>query len=214
MTDTWMDISVPLRTAMVSWPGDPEPILERISEIERGDMVNVTFLRLTAHTGTHMDAPCHFLAGKEGIETFPLEVGVGPARVLQVPRSFSSIPPEFLEDKKIQKGDRILFKTKNSDDRWDLKEFKRDFTGLSASAAQYLVDQGVQLVGIDYLSIGVFDGDGPETHHILLGAKVWILEGLNLADVEEGSYDLICLPLRITGSDGSPARAILKRKES
>jgi arylformamidase len=210
MTDNWVDISVPLRTAMVSWPGDPEPILERIAEIERGDMVNVTFLRLTAHTGTHMDAPCHFLAGREGIETFPLEVGIGPARVLQVPRSFSSIPPEFLEDKNIQKGDRILFRTKNSEDRWDLKEFQRDFTGLSASAAQYLVDRGVQLVGIDYLSIGVFDGDGSETHHILLGAKVWILEGLKLGGIEEGSYELICLPLPINGSDGSPARAILK----
>jgi arylformamidase len=195
---------------MVSWPGDPEPILERIAEIDRGDMVNVTFLRLTAHTGTHMDAPCHFLAGKEGIESFPLEVGIGPARVLQVPLSFSSIPPEFLEDKNIQKGDRILFKTRNSQDRWDLKEFQRGFTGLSASAAQYLVDRGVQLVGIDYLSIGVFDGDGAETHHILLGAKVWILEGLKLGGVEEGAYDLICLPLPIDGSDGSPARAILK----
>lgn len=210
MTDNWIDISVPLRTAMVSWPGDPEPILERISEIERGDTVNVTFLRLTAHTGTHMDAPCHFLAGKEGIETFPLETGIGPARVIQVPLSFSSIPPEFLEDKNIEKGDRILFKTKNSQDRWDLKEFQRGFTGLSASAAQFLVDRGVQLVGIDYLSIGVFDGDGPETHHILLGAKVWILEGLNLGDVDGGVYEFICLPLRIAGADGSPARAILK----
>jgi arylformamidase len=210
MTDKWIDISVPLRTSMVSWPGDPEPILERIAEIERGDIVNITFLRLTAHTGTHMDAPCHFLAGEAGIDTFPLEVGVGPARVLQTPRSFTSIPPEFLEDKKIQKGDRILFKTKNSDERWDLKEFQRGFTGLSAPAARYLVDHGVQLVGIDYLSIGVFDGDGAETHQVLLGSKVWILEGLNLGGVEEGAYDLICLPLRITGSDGSPARAILK----
>jgi len=210
MTDKWIDISVPLRTAMVSWPGDPEPILERISEIERGDMVNVTFLRLTAHTGTHMDAPCHFLAGKEGIETFPLEAGIGPARVIQVPLSFPSIPPEFLEDKNIQEGDRILFKTRNSQDRWDLKDFQRGFTGLSASAAQFLVDRGVQLVGIDYLSIGVFDGDGAETHHILLGGKVWILEGLNLGGVPEGVYDFICLPLRIAGADGSPARAILK----
>jgi arylformamidase len=91
-----------------------------------------------------------------------------------------------------------------------LKEFQRGFTGLSASAAQYLVDCGVQLVGIDYLSIGVFEGDGPETHQILLGAKVWILEGLSLGNITEGLYDLICLPLRIAGSDGSPARAILR----
>ena len=210
MTENWIDISVPLRTSMVSWPGDPEPILERISEIERGDMANVTFLRLTAHTGTHMDAPCHFLAGKEGIDTFPLEVGVGPPAFSRFRSRFQAFRPSFLRTRTFSRGDRILFKTRNSQHRWDLKEFQRGFTGLSASAAQYLVDRGVQLVGIDYLSIGVFEGDGSETHQILLGAKVWILEGLDLGKIEEGVYDLICLPLRIAGSDGSPARAILK----
>ena len=210
MADTWIDISVPLQTGMAHWPDDPEPILERTSEIERGDAANVTFLRISAHTGTHMDGPCHFLPGREGVDTFPLDIAVGRARVIALPNDCLAIDEAELAGQNLRPGERILFKTRNSADRWDYSDFKPDFTALTAKGAQVLADAGVRLVGIDYLSIGLFEKDIIETHRVLLSAGVWILEGLDLRNIEEGEYDLICLPLRIQGSDGAPARAILR----
>lgn len=206
----WIDISVPLHTGMVHWPGDPEPNFGRISEMEAGAEANVTFCRLSAHTGTHMDAPCHFLAGGKSIDLFPLEVGIGPARVIVMPPECAVIGRHELEGKGIKRGDRVLLKTRNSKKRWDNLEFERDYVAINASAAEFLVESGVKLIGVDYLSVGVFEGDGPETHRRLLGAGVWIVEGLNLAHVEEGQYELVCLPLPITGSDGSPARVVIR----
>lgn len=206
----WIDISVPLQTGMVHWPGDPEPNFSRISEIEAGAEANVTFCRLGAHTGTHMDAPCHFIAGARGIETFPLDVAIGPARVIAVPADCTVISRRELERKNISTGERILFKTRNSNKRWDNVEFQRDYVALNASAAEFLVSVGVHLVGVDYLSVGVFEGDGPETHKQLLGAGIWVVEGLDLSPVGEGRYDMVCLPLPIAGSDGSPARVVLR----
>jgi arylformamidase len=205
----WIDVSVPLRTGMAHWPGDPEPNFERICEIEQGEEANVTFCRMSAHTGTHMDAPCHFLAGRSGIDSFPLEVGIGPARVIAVTDS-DVISGSDLQGKGIKAGDRVLLKTLNSGKRWQNLDFQTDFVGIDSSGAKFLAEAGIALVGIDYLSVGVFKGDGRETHTILLQAGIWILEGLNLSEVNEGAYDLICLPLRIEGSDGSPARAILR----
>jgi arylformamidase len=206
----WIDISVPLNTGMVHWPGDPEPNFGRISEIEAGAAANVTFCRMSAHTGTHMDAPCHFLAGANSIDTFPLNVAIGPARVLVLPAECAVIGRRELEGTGIERGERLLLKTRNSTKRWDNLEFQRDYVALDASAAHFLVNAGVTLVGVDYLSVGVFEGDGPETHKTLLGAGVWIVEGLNLSRVEEGRYDLVCLPLPIAGSDGSPARVVIR----
>lgn len=208
--NTWIDISVPLNTGMVHWPGDPEPNFGRISEIEAGAVANVTFCRMSAHTGTHMDAPLHFLAGAESIDTFPLTVAIGPARVVALPEDCKVIGRRELEGKGIERGERLLLKTRNSSKRWDNLEFERDYVALDASAAQFLVSAGVVLVGVDYLSVGVFEGDGPETHKVLLGAGVWVVEGLNLSRVEEGRYDLVCLPLPIAGSDGSPARVVIR----
>lgn len=207
----WIDISVPLHTGMVHWPGDPEPNFTRISEIEAGAQANVTFCRLSAHTGTHMDAPCHFLAGAKSIDKFPLGVGIGRARVLALPTDCAVIGRGELEGKAISRGERLLLKTRNSGARWDNVEFQRDYVALDASAAEFLARAGVTLVGVDYLSVGVFEGDGPETHKTLLGAGIWIVEGLNLSHVGEGNYDLVCLPLPIAGSDGSPARVVVRR---
>jgi arylformamidase len=207
----WIDISVPLTTGMVHWPGDPEPSFERISEIEQGEEVNVTLCRMTAHTGTHMDAPNHFLAGAEGIDRFPLEVAIGRARVIAIASSVRAIGREVLEGQDIRRGERVLLKTRNSERRWDNRDFQRDFAALNASGAAFLRDADVALVGVDYLSVGLFEADGVETHRILLGAGIWIVEGLYLADVEEGEYDMVCLPLRIQGGDGSPARVALRR---
>ncbi len=206
----WIDVSVPLHTGMVHWPGDPEPTFERISEIEQGAEVDVTLCRMTAHTGTHMDAPCHFLRGKCGIDQFPLEVGIGVARVISVPAESRVIGRAELEGKGIRRGERILMKTRNSSKRWDNLDFQPDFVAINRSGAEFLAETGVVLIGVDYLSVGLFAGDGAETHKILLEAGIWIVEGLNLMAVTDGDYELVCLPLRIEGADGSPARVVLR----
>jgi arylformamidase len=206
---TWIDVSVPLASGMVHWPGDPVPTFKRFPEIERGADVNVTLLFMSVHTGTHMDAPRHFLTGGSGIETFPMEVGIGRARVIELP-NVAVIGRAELEGKGIQAGERLLLKTRNSRARWDNREFQPNFVGLDASAAAFLAEARVGLIGIDYLSIGQFEADSMETHRILMGAGIWIIEGLYLAAVAEGEYDMVCLPLRIEGSDGSPARVALR----
>lgn len=206
---SWIDVSVPLRSGMVHWPGDPEPTFERISEIATGADADVTLCRMTAHTGTHMDAPRHFLAGGRGMDEFPLEAGIGPARVIAFPDA-AVIGRAEMESLGIAKGDRVLVKTRNSQARWDDREFQRDFVGLDTGAAAFLAQAGVALIGIDYLSIGRFEADGAETHKTLMRAGIWILEGLNLAGVEEGDYQMVCLPLKIEGCDGAPARVALR----
>lgn len=208
----WIDISVPLTSGMAHWPGDPEPSFQRISDIDQGADANVTLCRMTAHSGTHMDAPCHFLAGREGIEAFPLSVGIGRARVISLP-NVAVIGEHDLAANNIQPGERILIRTRNSNQRWDNKEFQPDFIAINASGAQYLVDRGVALVGVDYLSVGAYNGDIVETHRIILGGGIWILEGLKLTAIPDGEYDMICLPIKIQGSDGAPARVVLRTVE-
>ncbi len=205
----WIDASAPLRSGMVHWPGDPAPSFERISSIEAGAQANVTLCRMTAHTGTHMDAPCHFLQGEEGIDKFPLDAGVGRARVIDI-NAAEAIGRAELEDKQIEPGERILLRTRNSSRRWASEDFHIDYVAIDASGAQFLVDTGVQLLGVDYLSVGKFEGDGEETHKILLGAGIWIVEGLVLSGISEGEYEMVCLPLSIEDADGAPARVILK----
>ncbi len=208
--DAWMDVSLELNTGMVHWPGDPEPNFHRVMDMDHGDQANVTLCRMGAHTGTHMDAPCHFLHGGKGIDQFPLEIGIGPAKVIQMSAGTAVIGRSELQGRGIAAGDRVLLKTRNSNRRWDNRDFATDYVGIDHSGAEFLAEAGVKLVGVDYLSVGVFEGDGPETHKTLLAAGIWIVEGLNLLDVSEGMYDLICLPLRIAGSDGAPARVVLK----
>ena len=210
--NAWVDVSVPLTTGMVHWPGDPAPSFEHIAEIEQGAEVNVTFCRMTAHTGTHMDAPCHFLAGRAGIDAFPLSVGIGRARVISLP-DVAIVSKEDLTSRNIQPGERILLRTRNSNQPWHDKDFQTNFVAINAGAAQFLVDSGVPLIGVDYLSVGAFEGDGSLTHRILLGAGVWIVEGLKLADIADGIYDMVCLPMNIQGSDGAPTRVALRKVE-
>jgi arylformamidase len=206
----WIDASVPLQNGLVHWPGDPEPSFQKICDMDQGSEINVTLCRFTAHTGTHMDAPCHFIAGGAGIDTFPFETGIGTVRVISLPET-AVVTKADLQDKNIQKGERIILKTSNSAQPWSQLEFQPKFVGIGASGAQFLVDAGVSLIGVDYLSVGVFEGDGAETHCTLLGAGVWVVEGLRLMEISDGLYDMICLPLRIVGADGSPARVLLKR---
>jgi arylformamidase len=213
MTQSWIDISVPLRSGMVHWPDNPPVRFERMLDIERGDACNVSKLSLGAHTGTHMDAPIHFLSDGIGIDEIPLTATMGRARVIEIGDT-ESIKSGELTAHRIRRGERILFKTANSAHGWQTDEFVEDFVYIGREAARYLATIGVQTIGVDYLSIGGFHVDGVDTHQALLEAGIWVIEGLNLSYVQPGRYDLICLPLRIVGGDGAPARAVLRRIDS
>jgi arylformamidase len=201
------DISVPIRDGMIHYDGNPPVHVTRAQSIAAGDPANVTELDMGAHTATHVDAPDHFLAGAPGAEALPLEVMIGPAEVVDATRATSALDLATLHDLELppQGTERILFKTRNSQ-LWARAEFTRDFVRLDGPAAAFLVERGVRLLGIDYLSIG-----DAEAHKILLSAGVVCVEGLDLRRVEPGSYELVCLPLKLVGSDGAPARAVLIR---
>ncbi|MDN5848443.1 MAG: cyclase family protein [Nitrococcus sp.] len=205
----WIDISVPIRDAMVHWPGDPPVRVRRAHAIERGDEANLTELCMSAHTGTHMDAPIHYLPGAASMDALPFTATIGRARVISVATP-GPVSRQALESADIQTGERLLLKTRNSDRIWSEQAFDPEFTGLSLEAARYLASRQIRLLGIDYLSVGPYQGDGAEVHRALLGAGIWIIEGLNLGAVDPGYYELICLPLRLAGADGAPARALLR----
>jgi arylformamidase len=209
MANSWIDVSVPLYTGMVHWPDNPPVQINRILDMERGDSCNVSKMSMGSHTGTHMDGQIHFVKGGKGIDQMPLEATIGPARVIEI-HDPESIKPEELRSHAFQPGERVLFKTLNSQRCWHSDTFVEDFVYISHEAASYLVEQHIQTVGVDYLSVGGFKTDGVETHRALLEAGIWIIEGLNLSAIQPGTYDLICLPLRIRDSDGAPARAILR----
>jgi arylformamidase len=205
----WIDISVPLHPGMVHWPGDPPFQSALAQSLNAGAVCNLTQINTSAHIGTHMDAPRHFIPGGAGMDQLPLDAVLGPCRIVEI-QDPVAIRPEELAPAGLRPGERILFKTRNSTQAWRSSEFVKDFVYISKEAAQFLVDRGVQTVGVDYLSVGGFYRDGVETHQILLGAGVWIIEGLNLAEVGAGTYELVCLPMKIVGSDGAPARAVVR----
>ncbi len=206
----YYDITLTINPAMPVWPGDPQVTLERVSKIEEGANANVSQMSMSVHTGTHMDAPVHFLPGAKSIDTLPLDTLIGPAQVIRLPDNIATITAEVLEKAGIGEGvERLLIKTRNSAYWANPKDaFKPDFLAVEADGAAYLVKRGVKLVGIDYLSIAPFKRSRP-THEILLKAGMVILEGADLSAVAPGFYQLICLPLKLGGSDGSPARAVL-----
>jgi arylformamidase len=209
MANDWIDVSVPLRSGMVHWPDNPPVVIERVLDIGRGDVCNVSRLSMGVHTGTHMDAPIHFVPDGAGIERMPLAATMGPCRVVAIADPVAIRPAE-LEPLGIARGERILFKTRNSARVWSGEAFMEDFVYIAQDAARYLAARGVGTVGVDYLSVGGYAKDGPETHRALLEAGVWIIEGLDLSRVGPGAYELICLPLKIAGGDGAPARALLR----
>jgi arylformamidase len=193
-----IDISVPLRNGMVTYPGDPVVRIERAESIAAGAPVNVTRIDFGLHSGTHVDAPVHFFDGAPGADAVPLDALVGPCEVVDVP----DLRPSSVA-RAPQAAERVLFKTPNSE-LWARDKFVDDFARLDGEAARLLVERGVRLVGIDYLSIG-----DEAAHRALLEAGVVPVEGLDLRGVEPGTYELVCLPLRVVGADGAPARAIL-----
>ncbi len=204
------DISLTISPALVTWPGDPRISLERVSKIEEGADANVSEIKMGVHTGTHVDAPFHFVAGGNTVENLALDVLVGEAQVVQIPPTAEVVDVHVLEQAGIEPGmERVLFKTGNAG-HWqrDSGTFKKDFVAISADGADWLVQHHVRLVGIDYLSVAPFDAGVP-THVTLLQAGVIALEGLDLDQVQPGPYELYCLPLKLKGSDGAPARTIL-----
>jgi arylformamidase len=210
MHSEWIDISVPLHDGMVVWPGDAPFERKSMLEIAHGDVCNLSKIASSAHIGTHMDAPRHYLDGAPGIETVPLNACLGRAKVVQIDDK-EAIRVAELEPHGLAKGDRVLFKTDNSATCWKTGHFQKKYIFIPPETASYLAEIGVQTVGVDYLSVGGFESGGPETHRILLKAGIWIIEGLMLENVEPGEYELICLPLKIIGSDGAPARAVLRK---
>src|SRR6185369_4825981 len=209
MAKKWIDISVSLHSGMVHWPDNPPVKIERLKDMDKGAVCNVSVMSLGAHTGTHMDAPLHFLKNGKSLDKLPLEATIGPARVVEI-KDREMVRPDELRAHNLRRGERILLKTRNSSRCWKTDEFVEDFVYIAREAAQYLVDRGVRTIGVDYLSVGGFHRDGLETHRILLGAEVWIIEGINLSKVKPGNYELVCLPLKVLGSDGAPARALLR----
>jgi arylformamidase len=202
------DVTVPLAVGLPAFPGNPEFDVQAVKRIAEGASSNVSRLVIGTHSGTHVDAPRHFFDDGAGVEALRLETLVGRARVLAFDRG-GGITMQDLEGGKIDGDERILLKTPNSS-RWSEGQFYQDYTYLDESGARYLVDRGVRLVGIDYLSIEQFKKPGAPAHRALLSAGVIIIEGLNLSGVEPGSYEMYCLPLPVTGADGAPARVVLK----
>jgi arylformamidase len=190
---------------MFVYPGDPEVRLERVAAISQGDLANTSRLDFGVHSGTHIDAPAHFVEGAASVEAIPLEQLVGPVQLVDATEIGRSIDAEAIDRLEIPKGtERVLFKTTNSK-LWERDDFSQRFVRLSESAALRLVELGLRLVGIDYLSIG-----DESVHRALLGAGVIPLEGLDLRVPAAGRYRLICLPLMIVGSDGAPARVLIE----
>ena len=204
-----LDVSVPLRPALPTYPGNPPFQLDPIKRIADGASSNVSRLVLGTHSGTHVDAPRHFLDDGQSVDALPLDLLIGRTRVIEIARR-GAIVVEDLEEAGLREDIRLLFKTPNSA-LWNSSAFHDDYTYLSPAAAQYLVEQGVKVVGIDYLSVEQFKKPGAPAHRTLLSNDVLIIEGLDLSEAEPGMYEMYCLPLLITGADGAPARVVLKR---
>jgi arylformamidase len=203
-----IDITVPLDSNLPVYPGNTPFTLEPIKRIARGDSSNVSTLHLSAHAGTHVDAPSHFFDGASGADALPLELLIGRARVLEV-TSHAGIGPNELSG--VASEDiRVLIKTPNSR-LWRSARFHADYVGVTEEGARFLVGRGVKVVGVDYLSVEEFKKPGAPAHHVLLGGGTIVIEGLDLSEVEPGTYEMFCLPLRVVGSDGAPARVVLRR---
>ena len=203
------DVTLTITPELPVWPGDPQVDLHRVSKMEAGDICNISHLTLGVHTGTHVDAPYHFLPGGGRVDGLPLDDLIGPALVMEVPETCSAIGAAELQAAGLPgRVERVLFKSRNSALWAREKEFYQDFVAILPDAAEVLVAAGVRLVGMDYLSVAPFN-NAVRTHEILLGAGVVLLEGLNLASVPAGLYDLYCLPLKLGGADGAPARTVL-----
>jgi arylformamidase len=203
------DVTRTLQAGMATWPGEPGPELTLIKQMSAGQVADVSHLSLGVHTGTHVDAPRHFITGGAGVESLPLSALIGPARVVSI-QNEGAVRVEELERAGLDGVERVLFRTRNSD-QWSDSVFKEDFVYLDPDAARWLAERGTRLVGVDYLSVEAFAAAEPQTHRMLLSAGVVIVEGLDLREISPGDYFLSCLPLKLAGADGAPARVVLTR---
>jgi arylformamidase len=213
---TYYDISISIHPDIPVWEGDPSVIIHSAASIERGDIANVSRLEIGAHTGTHIDAPVHFVPGRKGIDALDLDTLIGPAYVADLIDVAHEIHGHDFGRANIPQGTvRLLCQTSNSS-IWSKSPlaFDPNFVGISPDGAQWLIDRGIKLVGVDYLGVERFDsvGNGAPTHHLLLENELVIVEGLDLSDIPAGEYELICLPVKIKNSDGAPCRAILVKE--
>ena len=204
-----IDVSVPLDENLPTYPGNTPYSLQAVKRITRGDSSNVSTVHMSAHSGTHVDAPRHFFDKSPGVEGLALEILIGRARVIEI-TSRKGIGADDLADIDLSDDIRVLFKTSNSR-LWGSGAFQKDYVGVTEAGARYLLDHGIKLVGVDYLSVEPFKKPGAPTHHLLLGAGIIVIEGLNLRDVEPGIYEMFCLPLVLVGADGAPARVVLRK---
>lgn len=204
-----LDVTVPLAQGLPTYPGNPAFELHAVKRIADGGSSNVSALALGTHTGTHVDAPRHFIDDGMTVDALPLDLLIGRARVVEIPKR-GPITANDLAAAGLREDLRVLLKTPNSA-LWNSAEFHEEYAHLTDAGARYLVEQGVKVVGIDYLSIEKFKQAGAPAHRALLSNGVIIIEGLNLAEAEPGMYEMYCLPLRIVGGDGAPARVVLKR---
>ena len=207
---TIYDISLPISPELPVWPGDPAIVLEQGSSTDAGAHDNVSRLACSVHTGTHVDAPHHFLNNHRTVEMLSLDVLTGPTQVVRIPDDVKAVTADVLDNAGVRAGtERLLIRSANSG-LWKngQKDFFTGFVGITADGAEWLVEKGIKLVGIDYLSVAPYKQSVP-THRILLEAGMVILEGVDLSAIQPGNYNLFCLPLKLVGSDGAPARAIL-----
>ena len=198
---------------MPYWPDNPAVSVEPSQCLAHGDVCNVSKMTIGTHTGTHVDGINHFIKGGIGIDQMPLDATIGKARVIEI-KDPKQIKVAEIEPHDIQEGERILFKTQNSDRALKSDTFVEDFVHISTAAAKYLAEKKVRTVGVDYLSVGGYEGNVIDVHHALLGSGIWAIEGLDLSQVEPGEYELICLPIKLKDGDGGLARAILRPIEA
>ncbi len=201
------DVSVPIHEGMHDFPGNQPYTSTRILNMDDGAIANLTSFTMSAHTGTHVDAPLHFIRDGRNMDEMDLSVLIGPAVVYQLD-SEERIERGDLEQLNLKGVERVLFKTSNSG-LWRNEGFQTQYIFISGEAAQYLVDSGVKLVGIDYLSVQQYDSEDISPHTVLLGNEVVLLEGIDLSEVPPGNYQLVALPLKLVGAEGAPARAVL-----
>jgi arylformamidase len=210
----WIDVTAtldPLTTPV--YEGDAPMSFEFLKDMRKGDGFTLSKFSLGAHSGTHIDAPMHFVRDGASIDRVPLEPLIGPARVIDIPDSVQSIDAAELNRHKWRDAERVIFRTRSSARGWMRSAtFHRDFAYVAPDAAQLMADAGVQLVGIDYISAEKFGASAPLTHRILLGKGIPIVEGLSLEKVAAGDYDLIVLPMKVAGHEGAPARAVMRKR--
>ena len=212
----WVDVTYPISPDMPSWPGQPDVELRRLSTIQKPGDANVSFLGLSVHTGTHLDAPGHYIGGDDDVAAAPLSIMTGTVRLARIATpghvTADDIQQYEARTRPLARGQRVMFRTHNSDSDWTREPFNESYAAIAPDAARLLVDRGVDLVGVDYLSVAPFD-DPATTHRLLLHARVWVIEGLDLRRVDEGEYDYLAAPLKILGSDASPLRVLLRQIE-